>query len=164
MIDARTAINELAQMVKQEVLRRIHQYGYNARAGKNTLEGSELERSIDVKVSDDKFVFQLADYFEFVVRGWRRTGNYPGTMNRFVENLTAWVRRKGIRFGGKTENQVVWAILKSIWMRGIEPRPFLNWDDSQDPALIIPFLDDYFNNWADDVWNKITEELDKYFN
>lgn len=164
MVDAKTAIQQLAQMVKEEVLRRIHQYGYNRRAGKNTLEGSELEKSIEVKVTDDKFVFQLADYFEYVVRGWKRTGNYPGTMRMFVENLTDWVRRKGIRFGNKTENQVVWAILKSIWMRGIEPRPFLAWDDSEDPALIIPFLDDYFDKWSDLVWNQITEELDKYFN
>ena len=164
MVDAKTAIQQLAQMVKEEVLRRIDQYGYNRRAGKNTLKGSELEKSIEVKVTDDGFVLQLADYFEYVVRGWKRTGNYPGTMRMFVENLTDWVRRKGIRFGNKTENQVVWAILKSIWMRGVEPRPFLNWDDSQDPALIIPFLNDYFDEWSDLVWNQITEELDKRFN
>lgn len=164
MVDARTAIKGLADMVKEEVLRRINQYGMNRRAGKNTLKGSELEKSIDVKITgDEAFVFQIADYFEFVVRGWKRTGRYPGTMNRFVENLTSWVRRKGIRFAGKTENQVVWAILKSIWMRGIEPRPFLNWDDSEDPALIIPFLDDYFDKWSDLLYNQIIEELDKFF-
>ena len=165
MIDAKTAIQELAQMVKEEVLRRINQYGVNRRAGKNTLKGSELEKSIDVRITgDNAFVFQIADYFEYVVRGWKRTGNYPGTMRLFVENLTNWVRRKGIRFGNKTENQVVWAILKSRWMRGIEPRPFLHWDDSEDPALIIPFLDDYFDKWSDLVYNQIIEELDKYFN
>ena len=165
MIDAKTAIQELAQMVKEEVLRRINQYGVNRRTGTNTLKGSELEKSIDVRITgDNAFVFQIADYFEFVVRGWKRTGNYPGTMRLFIENITNWVRRKGIRFGNKTENQVVWAIVKSIWMRGIEPRPFLHWDDSEDPALIIPFLDDYFDKWSDLVYNQIIEELDKYFN
>lgn len=164
MIDAKTAIQQLANDVKEEVLRRINQYGLNRRAGKNTLKGSDLEKSINVKITDDNaFVFQIADYFEYVVRGWKRTGRYPGTMNQFVENLTKWVRKKGIRFGNKTENQVVWAILKSIWMRGIEPRPFLGWDDSEDPAIIIPFLDDYFDKWSDLVWNQINEELDKYF-
>lgn len=165
MIDAKTAIKGLADMVKEEVLRRIQQYGMNKRAGKNTLVGSDLEKSINVKLTgDDAFVFQIADYFEYVVRGWSRTGRYPGTMRLFVENLTKWVRKNGITFAGRTENQVVWAILKSIWMRGIEPRPFLNWDDSEDPALIIPFLDDYFDKWSDLVWNQIIEELDKYFN
>lgn len=165
MIDAKTAIQELAQMVKEEVLRRINQYGVNRRAGKNTLKGSELEKSIDVRITgDNAFVFQIADYFEFIVRGWKRTGNYPGTMRLFIENITNWVRRKGIRFGNKTENQVVWAIVKSIWMRGIESRPFLHWDDSEDPALIIPFLDNYFDKWSDLVYNQIIEELDKYFN
>lgn len=164
MITAKEAIKQLAEDVKAEILRRIDKYGYNRRAGKNTLKGSDLEKSMDVKVTgDEAFVFQIADYFEYVVRGWKRTGRYPGTMRLFVENLTAWVRKKDIRFEGKTENQVVWAILKSIWMRGIEPRPFLNWDDSEDPALIIPFLDDYFDKWGDDVFNKITEEIDKYF-
>ena len=103
-------------------------------------------------------------HYEYVVAGWRRTGNFPGTLSQFVDNLTDWVRRKGIRFEGKSENQVVWAILKSIWTRGIEARPFLNYDENGDPSIIIPFLDDYFDNWSDKIFNKITEELDKYFN
>jgi hypothetical protein len=31
-------------------------------------------------------------------------------------------------------------------------------------AEILPFLDDFFSRWADNVFDKITEELDKYFN
>lgn len=164
MVDAKKAIEELARMVKEEVFRRINEYGVNRRTGTNTLKGSELEKSIEVRVVDNAFVLQIADYFEYVVKGWSRTGRFPGTMGAFIKNLTDWVRKKGIRFDGRTENQVVWAILKSIMNRGIEPRPFLHWDDSQDPALIIPFLDDYFDKWSDLVWNQITEELDKYFN
>lgn len=165
MIDAKTAIKGLADMVKEEVLRRIQQYGMNKRAGKNTLVGSDLEKSINVKLTgDDAFVFQIADYYEHVVLGWKRTGRYPGTMRLFVENLTKWVRKNGITFAGRTENQVVWAILKSIWMRGIAPRPFLHFDENGDPSIIIPFLDDYFDKWSDLVWNQIIEELDKYFN
>ena len=164
MIDAKTALNQLAQDIKKEIIDRMRRYGMNRRAGKNTLIGSDLEKSVEVKVvSGNEIVFQIADYFEYVVRGWRRTGNYPGTMRLFVENITQWVRKNGISFGNKTENQVVWAIIKSIWMRGIEARPFLHWDDSEDPAIIIPFLDDYFDKWSDLVWNQIIEELDKYF-
>ena len=165
MVDARTALNQLALMVKQEILRRIQQYGVNPRAGRNTLIGSDLEKSINVAPrGDNEIVFQIADYYEHIVLGWKRTGRFPGTMRLFVENITKWVRKNGIRFGNKTENQVVWAIVKSIWMRGIESRPFLNWDDSEDPSIIIPFLDDYFDKWSDLVWNQIIEELDKYFN
>lgn len=165
MIDAKTALNQLAQDIKKEIIDRMHRYGMNRRAGRNTLINSDLEKSVEVKVvSGNEIVFQIADYFEYVVRGWKRTGNYPGTMRLFIENITKWVRKNGIRFAGKTENQVVWAIVKSIWMRGIESRPFLNWDDSEDPSLIIPFLDDYFDKWSDLVYNQIIEELDKYFN
>ena len=164
MIDAKTALKQLAQDVKKEIIARMHKYGMNRRAGKNTLIGSDLEKSVEVNVvSDNEIVFQIADYFEYIVRGWSRTGRYPGTMRLFIDNITKWVRKNGLNFGDKSENQVVWAIVKSIWMRGIEARPFLHWDDSEDPAIIIPFLDDYFDNWADLVWNQIIEELDKYF-
>lgn len=165
MITARTALNQLASMVKDEIMKRIKEYGVNPRTGTNTLEGSDLQHSIQlVPTGDEELVFRIADHFQYVVLGWRRTGRYPGTMTQFVKNLTDWVRRKGIRFDGKSENQVVWAILKSIWMRGIEARPFLNWDENGDPSIIIPFLDDYFDKWSDLVWNQIIEELDSYFN
>ena len=150
LIDAKTALKQLAEDVKKEILRRMEQYGMNPRAGRNTLVGSDLEKSVSVEPTDkDTIVFQIADYFEYVVRGWKRTGNYPGTMRLFIDNITKWVRKNGIAFEGRTENQTVWAIVKSIWMRG--------------PAIIIPFLDDYFDKWSDLVWNQIIEELDKFF-
>ena len=159
------ALAQLADDIKKEIMARIQKEGYNPRAGRNTLIGSDLEKSVDVKVvSDNELVFEIADYYEFVVRGWKRTGRYPGTMRKFIENLTQWVRKNGIQSSNRTENQIVWAILKSIFMRGIEPRPFINWDENDDPSVVLPFLDDYFDRWADDVFNKITEELDKYFN
>jgi hypothetical protein len=159
------ALAELADDIKKEIMARIEKYGYNPRAGRNTLVGSDLEKSVDVKVvSDNELVFEIADYYEFVVRGWKRTGRYPGTMRKFIENLTQWVRKNGIQSSNRTENQIVWAIVKSIFMRGIEPRPFINWDENDDPSVVLPFLDDYFDRWADEVFNKITEELDKYFN
>ena len=107
------ALAELASNIKKEIIARMGKYGYNQRAGRNTLVGSDLEKSVDVKVvSDHELVFEIADYYEFIVRGWKRTGNYPGTMRKFI---------------------------------------------------VLPFLDDYFDKWADEVFNKITEELDKYF-
>lgn len=163
-MDARKALEELGQMVKEEIMKRIQKYGVNRRTGTNTLEGSDLQQSITITPSgDNELVFQIASHYEYVVKGWRRTGRYPGTLGKFVENLTKWVRKKGIHFEGKSENQVVWAILKSIWTRGIEARPFLKWDENQDPSVIIPFLDDYFSTWSDKLFNDITAELDKFF-
>lgn len=159
------ALAQLAEDIKKEIIARMQKYGYNSRAGRNTLIGSDLEKSMDVKVvSDSQLVFEIADYYEFIVRGWKRTGNYPGTMSKFIKSLTEWVRKNGIQSPNRTENQVVWAILKSIFKRGIEPRPFIGWDENEDLSVILPFLDDYFDKWADEVFNQITEELDKYFN
>lgn len=158
------ALSQLAEDIKKEIITRMHKYGYNTRAGRNTLIGSDLEKSVEVKVVNEKtLAFEIADYYEYIVRGWKRTGNYPGTMGRFIENLTIWVRKNGIQSVDKTENQIVWAILKSIWMRGIDARPFLNWDDNEDPSVIMPFLDEYFDKWADDVFKLVTKEIDKYF-
>lgn len=166
-MELRRALEELADRVKEEIIKRLHSnVGINPRTGQNTLINSDLERSIEVRAtSDDTIVFQIADHYEYVVAGWRRTGNFPGTLSQFVDNLTDWVRRKGIRFEGKSENQVVWAILKSIWTRGIKARPFIEsgYKNDEDPSKVLNFLDNYFDHWSDDVFEEITKELDKYF-
>ena len=63
-----------------------------------------------------------------------------------------------------SDNQLAWAIAKSIMNDGIMARPFIKYDPNDDPSVVLPFLDDYFNKWADDIFEKITEQLDKYFN
>ena len=70
MLDAKTALQQLAYDIKMEIMRRLHEYGYNKRAGRNTLVGSDLEKSIEVKVTgENTLAFQIADYYEYIVRG-----------------------------------------------------------------------------------------------
>ena len=83
-MDLHKALQELADKVKEIVELRIRRYGVNPRTGSNTLQGSDLERSIDVSPTEDGIVLQIADYWEFVSRGWARTGNYPNTFSAFV--------------------------------------------------------------------------------
>lgn len=163
----RTALNELATDIYKEIIRRLHSdVGVNPRTGTNTLIGSDLEKSIDVYVNDssDGLVFKIAQHWEYVVLGWRHTGRFAGTKLQFLSNLMKWVKRKGIHFQGMTENQMVWLIYKSINERLIAPRPFINYDPNGDPAVILPFLEDYFNRWADELFEKIIKEIDKHFN
>lgn len=163
-MDVKTALMELAEAVKRIINYRIKQYGINRRTGSNTLVGSNLESSINVIANEDGITLQIADYWEYIARGWKRTGNYPGTMRLFVRNIDDWVRRKGIRIGSLKQSQIVWCIIKSIWQRGIEPRPFMIYDEEGDLTKMLPEVDAYIDTWFNHLFEAIMEETNKYFN
>ena len=162
------ALKELARMVKNEIILRLHSsVGINPRTGTNTLIGSDLEKSIDVTVINETTLeFQIADYYEYVVRGWKRTGRYPGTANLFIKNILDWIRKKNIRIGNLSQNQIAFILYRKMLIEGrqITPRPFINYDENEDVSKILPFLDDFFDKWSDWVFDAIMSEIDKYFN
>ena len=164
-MDIKQALQELADDIKKLIHIRIEEYGVNTKVGTNTLVGSELEKSISVTTNgSDEIVFQIADYFGYIVTG-RRKG-WPRFVDgkTFVPAIDRWVTRKGIRFAGKSHSQTVWLCVKSIVNNGIPPRPFLgNPFKSDDPAVILPFLDKLVDEWFDKLFLKITEEIDKKF-
>lgn len=158
------ALIELAEDVEMIVLKRIAQYGVNPKAGTNTLQGSELEKSLKVRPEEDGLTLQIASYWEFVSRGWKRTHNYEGTMSQFVRNVNDWVRRKGIHFGKMTQSQMVFIIIKNIMENGLKARPFLVYDEEGDLEKMIPELKGYMDKWFNDLFEAITTDLDNYFN
>lgn len=157
------ALIELAEDVEMIVLKRIAQYGVNHKTGTNTLQGSELEKSLKVIPEEDGLTLQIASYWEFVSRGWKRTHNYEGTMSQFVRNVNDWVRRKGISLGNMTQSQMVWVIIKNIMENGLKARPFLVYDEEGDLEKMIPELKAYMDKWFDDLFQAITTDLDNYF-
>lgn len=164
IMDIKTALMELAEVVKRILNDRIKQYGINQKTGTNTLEGSNLQQSIKVDIIEEGIALQIADYWEFVSRGWKRTGNYSGTFSQFVRNVDDWVRRKGIKFGDLTQSQIVWAVITNIWNNGLRSRPFMVYDEEGDLTKMIPELNDYIDKWFDELFDAITNDLDKYFN
>ena len=162
-MDIKVALDELANAVKALVLERIKKYGINPKTGTNTLQGSNLEKSLSVESTEDGIVLQIADYWEFVSRGWKKTGNYPGTMAQFIKNIDSWVRRKGIRFGNMKQADIVHIIIKNIMRNGLKARPFMVYDDSGDLTKMIPELTDYMDKWFDNLFELIIEDLNKYF-
>ena len=162
-MDVKDAFMELAEAVKRLVNDRIRRYGINPKTGQNTLEGSNLQQSLQVSVEEYGIALQIADYWEFISRGWKRTGNYPGTYNAFVRNINDWVRRKGIRFGNLTQSQIVWVIIKNIWENGLRARPFMVYDDDGDLTKMIPELDAYIDKWFDELFDAIMNEVDNFF-
>ena len=164
MLDLKKQLRELAKQVYEEIIRRMHsEVGINPRTGTNTLVGSNLEKSVEVKPSEDGIVFTIADYYEYVVHGFKRTGRFPNTYHLLIENLTSWVRRKHIVVKGLTQNQFVYWLAHRMVFEGreIAPRPFINYDD-KDISIVLPFLEEFFEKWADNIFLQITEELDKH--
>ena len=163
-MDVKTALMELAEAVKRILNDRIRTYGINPKTGQNTLEGSELQKSITVTATEDGIALQIADYWEFIARGWKRTGNYPGTMRLFVRNIDEWVRRKGIRVGNLKQSQIVWAIIKNIWDKGLRERPFMIYEEDGDLTKMIPELDKYMDTWFEHLYDAIMADINDYFN
>ena len=166
MVDEiKQAFQELAEDIKKLVHMRIEQYGVNQKVGRNTLVGSDLDKSIDAKVvGDNEIVFLIADYFGYIVTGRRPGWGKYVDGHQFVDAIDRWVTRKGIRIGNLNHTETVWVCVRSIVKYGISARPFLgNPFASEDPADILPFLDELIDEWAGGVFLIITQELDKIF-
>lgn len=163
-MDISVAFKKLAEEMKTILNERIKQYGYNARAGRNTLEGSDLQDSIEIVPIENGVRLSINPYWEFVSRGWKRTGNYPGTFNKFVYNMDKWVTKNNITIGNLTQTQVVYILIQKIWIRGIAPRPFMIYTDDGDLTKMIPELETYIEKWFEDLFELITQDIDKHFN
>lgn len=164
MDEFKIAFKELALAVKRLVIDRIRRYGINPKTGTNTLIGSDLEKSLRVDAIENGIALQIADYWQFVSRGWKKTGNYPNTMSLFIRNIDAWVRRKNIRFGDMPQTAIVYAIINNIINNGLKSRPFMVYDDEGDLTKMIPELDAYMDKWFDNLFQLIITDIDNYFN
>lgn len=163
-MDLQKAFKELAEEVKMILKYRIVHYGVNPKTGTNTLQGSELEASIEIKPTENGISLQIADYWEFVALGWRRTHRFEGTMNQFVRNIDDWVRRKGISVQNMTQSQLVFVIIRNIMNNGLRERPFMIYDEEGDLSKMIPELENIMDDWFENLWIELTKDLDNYFN
>lgn len=155
---------ELAEKVEQILTERIRKYGINPKTGSNTLQGSNLERSIDVYPLEDGIALKIADYWEFVARGWKKTGNYPNTMSAFIKNVDDWVKRKNIRFGNMSQSSIVFLITRNIINNGLRARQFMIYDDEGDLTKMIPELKTYLDEWFNKLFESIMTDINAYFN
>lgn len=147
------ALMELAVAVKRILNDRISKYGFNPNVGKNTLEGSNLQKSILVTTTEDGIALQIADYWEYVARGRKKTGK----KRLAVKNIDDWVRKKRIRAGNLKQTQIVWSFVKNL------ERPFMIYDNDGDLTKMLPELNEYIDEWFEHLFDAITQDLDKYF-
>ena len=165
MLNLKEALEELASQIKNQIINDVWEEGVNPKTGTNTLISSDMIKNMKVEaVNDNEIVFTIASYYEFVVLGWRRTHNFEGTFSMFIQNILRWIRKKNIDTSwASTENAAAWGIALSIMNRGIMARPFIQYDNGGDPSKILSFLDDYFEKWADRIFEELMQEIDKYF-
>ena len=125
--------------------------GINSKTGSNTLTNSDIYRTLSVRATNDGdliFDIILNDYLVYIENGRRKGAKFPP-----IAPIVEWCKRKGI----PTDNSTVFLIRRAISRDGIRPRPFL--------AKVFEEVDREWNdNIADNLFNKIMEEIDKWFN
>lgn len=124
--------------------------GINVKVGRNTLTNSDIYKSLQVKATNDgDLVFDiiLNDYLTFIESGRRKGAKMPP-----VEPIVKWARKHGI----PTDNSTIFLIRRAISRDGIKPRPFM--------VHVMEEIDTNWNDgWADELFNKIMEDVDNFF-
>ena len=124
--------------------------GINSKVGVNTLVNSNIYKTLSVKATNDGdliFDIILNDYLVYIESGRRKGAKMPP-----VEPIVRWCKQKGI----PTDNSTIYLIRRAISRDGIKARPFM--------AHVMEEMDREWNGLADEIFNVIMEETDKFFN
>jgi hypothetical protein len=124
--------------------------GVNKKVGKNTLVDSDLFNTVGVKSEDIEVVTLLVnDYIDYIEHG-RKSGSFPPP-----QAIAEWCSKKGL----PTDNSTVFLICRSIYEKGIAPRPIFDGSEG-----VWETIESVFDAWAEDIFNAITSGLTEYFN
>lgn len=125
--------------------------GINPKVGRNTLVDSKIYNTLSVRATNDGdliFDIILNDYLRYIESGRRAGAKFPP-----VEPIVRWCKSKGI----PTDNSTIFLIRRAISRDGIRPRPIMQY--------VFEEIDDEWNDGlADEIFGKIMETIDKYFN
>ena len=125
--------------------------GINQKVGRNTLVDSKLYNTLSVRATNDGdliFDIILNDYLRYIESGRRAGAKFPP-----VEPIVRWCKSKGISI----DNSTIFLIRRAISRDGIRPRPIMQY--------VFDEIDREWNDGlADEIFNKIMEEIDKFFN
>lgn len=162
-----SALIELSEEIERILSHRIDEYGYNARAKKNTLKGSNLEKSIKVAPIENGVALQIADYWWYVAKGWKRTKNSPE--RGLYHNLVLWALRKHIMVEGYTQNVSAVIVAEKVWKtmivygRPIAAREFMIPDKNGELDVMIPELKKYMKKWFTELFEQIMKVITEFF-
>lgn len=121
--------------------------GINPKVGYNTLSHSILREDVEEEIKFPSILFKYNDYADYI-----ETGRRPHVTKVPIYALKEWASRKGIY----TDNNTLYAIREAIYRDGISPRPIF--------TMFSELLDKGWNErYAQNIFDKITESLSKYF-
>lgn len=138
---------DLMQLVRMVMESNV---GINVKTGSNTLINSQIYNTLSVKATNNGdliFDIILNDYLVYIENGRRKGAKMPP-----IEPIVRWAKSKGI----PTDNSTIYLIRRAIARDGIKARPFM--------AHVMEEMDREWNGLADEIFNVIMEETDKFFN
>lgn len=139
---------DLMQLVRMVMESNV---GINQKVGRNTLTSSQIYKTLSVRATNDGdliFDIILNDYIQFIESGRRKGAKFPP-----VEPIVRWARSRGI----PTDNSTIFLIRRAISRDGIKPRPIMQY--------VFEEVDREWNEQlADELFNKIMEMIDNFFN
>ena len=138
---------DLMQLVRMVMESNV---GINVKTGSNTLINSQIYNTLSVKATNNGdliFDIILNDYLVYIENGRRKGAKMPP-----IEPIVRWAKSKGI----PTDNSTIYLIRRAIARDGIKARPFM--------AHVMEEMDKEWNGLADEIFNVIMEETDKFFN
>lgn len=159
-------IKGIAEECKMISKAAITAHGYNDKVGSDTLTNSNLYKDLDVTSDTENGVITIIvnGYIDYIQGG--RAPNKPFPWKLAIEVLAEWCERKL----HKSDNTTIYFVWKSIVEKGIKPRPIFDlpenlWTSpSKSNELVMDLIDDYWDDWADEIFEAATMSLDDYFN
>ena len=142
-------------------------HGINEKEGVDTLTNSNIYNSIDVKYDLDNAVITILvdDYIDYIQGG--RAPNKPFPWEIALDVLAKWCQKRGL----PSDNTTIYFIRKSIIEKGIKPRPVFEildnlWTSpsSTEDVVMEDLTDEYWDDWSEEIFNAVTEDLDYEFN
>lgn len=117
----------------------------------NGLQSSALKEDArcTVEASDNLLIQVLFNNYVYYIENGRKPN---ATTPPPISELREWALRKGL----PTTNDVLFAVAESIRKQGVAPRPILAQLEEQ---IELSFD----NEWADQLFDAIVEELEVYF-
>ena len=125
--------------------------GINTKVGRNTLTNSDIYNELVVySTNDGDLIFDIVlnGYLQYIESGRRQGAKMPP-----IKPIEDWARKHGI----PTDNKTIWAIRMAISRDGIAPRPFM-------AHVMEEMDDDWDKGWADTIFDKIIDKINKFFN
>lgn len=130
--------------------------GINSKVGKNTLSGSDLYKDLDFEITDDGNIHLRFNYYVSFIE-FDRPPKYKKRPP--VDAILTWMTNKHIvkkNTDVKKLRRIAFAISYGIWRDGHKGRKILE--------TLFDNADNLWDERSFTIFDKITEQLEEYFN